>query len=735
MKPESLAQLIASGNITTVEEEWMRLVEAPETPPARLADYQSVLAELCRVGETSKAEELAWTAVEMLAARYAPEQVLTVAGPFLLAVGESGELRAQVVGLCRSAYGDREGLDGLLAESGLDGGRPARRALRTLQVCLALTEGDFLVARHEDEAARVDKVDTSCWKYTITGREGTEVLGAVHLADRYRPAAPTEFRVARQFAPDQLGKRLWDDPVPIVIDICRQHGDHIDSDKLEAILVPDLLSESDWSKWWTRARTALRKCANVKIKGRSPYELTYDEVPVALEEEVLGAFESLHDPLAQFELVKKYLRECKARGQEPSEPALRRCFVSFTERARRLTEEGAVQAGLFWVIAYRIGQASGIQAMPKEANGLFAAATDLKAVFGQIEDEELLELACSILIEARPDDWQDHLTALLPTFPLAVCDRAAGRLIEAGRGSADFKPIVQDIMASPIEHFEALLWLWAGPSQERYIPAPAPVTLLSRILRTLDECRLSDSVPRETARKLGSRARAVLSAHKYEAFDQCLETLEAGMGSALRNQLKLVDNLGRAVQADLLSRLNRRFPPADKGKTVQPWALDDVLYVTEAGLARKQEEIDHHVNVKMKENADAIGRAASHGDLSENAEYKFALEERDLLRARLAQMNAEVAAARVISPADVPTDHVGIGTKVTFKRTTDGELYEMSFVGPWEADADKLRFNYRAPLAQKVLGKRVGDVVQFDHTGAEGCYEIVALDNALAEDE
>lgn len=204
------------------------------------------------------------------------------------------------------------------------------------------------------------------------------------------------------------------------------------------------------------------------------------------------------------------------------------------------------------------------------------------------------------------------------------------------------------------------------------------------------------------------------------------------MASALRTQIRQLDNLGRAVREDLSNRLSRRFPPTEAAPTLQPWEQEDVVYVTEAGLVRKQEEIDHHVNVKMKENARAIGLAAEHGDLSENSEYKFALEERDLLRARLAQMNAEMAAARVLTPDHVPTDHVGIGSKVILKRATDDERYEMSLLGPWEADVASGVFNYRTPVAGKVLGKRIGDIVEFEHTGAVGTYEIVALQNALA---
>jgi transcription elongation GreA/GreB family factor len=96
-------------------------------------------------------------------------------------------------------------------------------------------------------------------------------------------------------------------------------------------------------------------------------------------------------------------------------------------------------------------------------------------------------------------------------------------------------------------------------------------------------------------------------------------------------------------------------------------------------------------------------------------------------------MNAEVAAARVLTPADVPTDHVGVGSRVLFRRPDNRETYEMTFLGPWEADHSRGWFNYRAPLAQTILGKRIGDNIDFDHGEVNGRYEIAELHNALNE--
>ena len=731
MQPESLVKLAGSGNTATVEEEWMRLLDSPELSPTALGRYQPVLAELCRVGKASEAEALAWAAIEALSARLPVMEIVGVAGTLLLGVPDSQELRNQVAGLYRSAYAQREGLDALLAESGLAGGRPVRRALRTLEVCLAVQEGDYLASRDDDGAARIEKIDRPAWRFLIQGREAFDTLGAVQLADRYRPAAFTEFRVLRQFARDQLIERLNADPAEIVIELCQQKNSSTTSEAIEDLLVPDLLSETEWKNWWTRARTALKKCSNVRIDGRSPYTITYDDVPIAHHDNLLAEFDAQRDPREQWEVVAKYLRECKAQGRSPSQPALVQCHETVSARARQAAQQGASSAGLFWMIAWRIGDLAGVVNASQGAVTFLTQADKLPAVFHAITDEALLDLACAALTQARPDDSRKELLGLLPTFPLGMCDPTVARLLEGGCPTADLAPVVQQILASPATYFDALLWLWDGPTLAELASQTASLTVLTRILGTLDECRRGDTIPKEQAKQIASRARTVLSARRYERFRECLQGIDREMAFALRTRINQLDNLGRAVREDILKLIAGAFPLREVEAVVPPWSREDVLYATQAGLTRKRQEVEQHVNVKMKENARAIGAAAERGDLSENSEYKFALEERDLLRARLAQMNSEIASARVMTPGDVPTDHVGIGSRVIFRRVEDGAPYEITFVGPWEADQAKGWVNYKAPLAQGVMGKRIGDRVTFDHSAASGTYEIVELHNAL----
>lgn len=733
VEPQTLVQLAGSGGVARVEEEWMRLVESPQATPGNLARYQPVLDELSARQKRSEAEALAWAAVETLMARSSARDVLPMAGTFLLALGECDEFRKQVTELYRTAFGDREGLDELLSEAGLAGGRPVRRALRTLDVCLAVKQGDYLVSREGDSAARIERIEVSDWNFSIKTPQKSETLGPVHLADRYEPASADDFYVLRYFDPDQLRERLENDPAAVLADLCRRNGNAIDSEQLAELLAPDLVSESDWKRWWGKARTSLKKSAHFRLEGRSPYTIVFDDKPLDHTTEFVTEFNKHRDPLVRLGLVENYTRDCATRSESPDASSITHCHSALKKQAGTAMARGDSTAALAAAVAWQVGEAADAADAQSDLFELMKNTADPAGLLAPIRREDLLERAVKALFETRPKSGRDELLTMLPTFPQAFCDRAVEWLIEGGCTRDDLDPVVQRIMGSPVAHFDALLWLWDGPAYSELIDDLPPLTIISRILRALNDARLSDAVNKEHVKSMTQHARSALSARNFERFELALQGIEGGMAQALRNQIQQVESLGRSVHDGLLNRVAPHLPKKEAAPAVASWEMEDVVFTTEAGLSRKQNEIEHHVNVKMRENAIAIGAAAEKGDLSENSEYKFALEERDLLRARLAQMNSEMQAARVFSPDDVPTDRVGIGTRVVMRRTTDGEIYGITFVGPWESDYEKNRINYKAPLARTVLGKRIGDMIEFEHSGATGTYEIIELHNGLKE--
>jgi transcription elongation GreA/GreB family factor len=202
----------------------------------------------------------------------------------------------------------------------------------------------------------------------------------------------------------------------------------------------------------------------------------------------------------------------------------------------------------------------------------------------------------------------------------------------------------------------------------------------------------------------------------------------------MKRQIERLEGLGENARARLLDLLRDVHPQLWVVQRVQvaPWEDHETIWCTSAGLARRMAERDEILNIKLPENARRIGEAARHGDLSENSEYKFALEERDLLRARVARINDELSRARTLTPHDVPEDSVGIGSRVTLRDTRSGGERVMDFLGPFETDVDRGVFSYLAPFSQKLMGRRLGErvVITIDNTDTE--YEIIGLACAVS---
>jgi len=136
-------------------------------------------------------------------------------------------------------------------------------------------------------------------------------------------------------------------------------------------------------------------------------------------------------------------------------------------------------------------------------------------------------------------------------------------------------------------------------------------------------------------------------------------------------------------------------------------------------------------DVKMPANSRDIGEAAEGGDISDSGDWQAAIEEQRRLQAQAAKMQDDLVRARVLHAQDVPTDSVGVGSRVTVKRVSDGELIEMSFLGPWDSDVDNRVYSYHTPLAQTLMGKTPGETVTLKIDGGEAQYTIETLASAL----
>lgn len=153
-------------------------------------------------------------------------------------------------------------------------------------------------------------------------------------------------------------------------------------------------------------------------------------------------------------------------------------------------------------------------------------------------------------------------------------------------------------------------------------------------------------------------------------------------------------------------------------------------YLTRAGYQKLQKDLDQLK--KRKETLSMeISEAREKGDLKENAEYITAKERLGEVMSRIGKIVDQLSSARLIDEMQIKKDEVQIGVKVTLQEKDSNEEYVWTLVGEAESDPSAGRMSVHAPLAQGLLGHRVGEEVQVELPAGSSTFKIVKTEPAV----
>jgi len=120
-------------------------------------------------------------------------------------------------------------------------------------------------------------------------------------------------------------------------------------------------------------------------------------------------------------------------------------------------------------------------------------------------------------------------------------------------------------------------------------------------------------------------------------------------------------------------------------------------------------------------------KARAHGDLSENAEYKYAKERQGYLSARLGQLKKRLADVSMLNLQNLPRDRAGYGSRVWLHDLQKSVEVEYKLVTTEEADAAKGLISTTSPIGKALLGRRVGDEIKVQTPAGVKEFELVRL--------
>jgi transcription elongation factor GreA len=149
--------------------------------------------------------------------------------------------------------------------------------------------------------------------------------------------------------------------------------------------------------------------------------------------------------------------------------------------------------------------------------------------------------------------------------------------------------------------------------------------------------------------------------------------------------------------------------------------------ITKEGYAALREELERLKKHERPKIIAAIEEARGHGDLSENAEYKYAKERQAFIEVRMQDLENKLGNAEIIDTTKLPADRIVFGSKFMLSNMDTDEEFCYQIVGVDESDINKGKISVESPMAKALIGKRISDEIVVETPNGKREFEILDI--------
>lgn len=122
-----------------------------------------------------------------------------------------------------------------------------------------------------------------------------------------------------------------------------------------------------------------------------------------------------------------------------------------------------------------------------------------------------------------------------------------------------------------------------------------------------------------------------------------------------------------------------------------------------------------------------IAKAREQGDLSENSEYKDAMDQQELLEVRIGEIKDILAQAKIVSQSETTTAGVGIGSRVRLLGQNGKEVEYLIVAEYDKAAVEQDTLSVVSPMGKQLLGRHAGETVKVVVPAGEREFKIIKI--------
>lgn len=513
------------------------------------------------------------------------------------------------------------------------------------------------------------------------------------------------------------------------------------SSEIESILLR-LIGPEDLKKWWLTAKKELQKNEYVGVPAKKDgyFELREEGQTISPEQEILEEYFREKKPRRKIELAEKLFAFSSNEELPKALPGQPQPLYSYS------TSDPSTKAKLHEIFTELTETLKDAKRL-KAAERLYGVwvRNDLCRCFK--EDVDLLEPTSTSIIKAEQE--QGNLSKLAEEIPQDI--KCLKRLLDLlsriykdpaeGEADPEWVSVIIELLKKSTGKFTAecilflceheksalvystlknwldsqalssslLIWVIKNRTNSKYKDGIKPLIthrLLSAIFHAIDEEGIKSNSTKKI--QLAEDVR-----NDYNLIDDLLDDADENIARDLAQSLKMIQGYTDLARKSILSRFIKVYPSIQSLVEGQSAAKSDTLYVSSWSLEAKEAELKDLVENKIPANKAAIQAARELGDLSENSEYKMARQDERTLNALKEKLTKEISHAQVTDFSNATTDKISVGSIVKIQ-SASGAIEVYTILGAWDSDTSKNILSYNTSLAQKLIGKQVGDELTFD---------------------
>ncbi len=551
------------------------------------------------------------------------------------------------------------------------------------------------------------------------GRQG-HPMDPVFCVDKLEILDDGDILVRAQIEPALVAEIVKSRPTDLIADILnRAETKSATALEIETIL-SRLMGSAKFKKWWTQAKKALVKDPRIAVPAKKTEPFILRDEPIRAEEEVLDEFFETKAPKKKINLASKLI-DLSVKHEDIKEelPSILKELAGSLAETKQLNP-GERLYGI-WVrndLARFIH--SDVETLEPTSASIIADANDLSQLSEQIPASHYSRYL-DLIERTAPDQWERVTFDLLKNSSGKLTAECINFLLEHDKEkeiSATFERwLVEQNLKAPV-----LTWILKNRSSRKYsgmLGGLMTPRLLSAIFFAIDYEALQNASTRRIPL-------ADLVSDDQELIGDLLAEATYETAHDLAQTLMLNQGFEDLSKKSLLARFIRLFPSiqaivggeASSGGSSE----EEELVVSKSSFESRKKEYEELIQVKIPRNKEEIAEARGHGDLRENAEYKMARQEQDILLAHKNELEVAINKARVTDFKDASTEVVSIGSVVELERTSKNEKVTYAILGAWDGDPDKGILSYQTPLAKAILGKPRGNEVAVEIDDHEETY-------------